>query len=102
MEIIESSRSSKRDMLDTFNTAKAGDVISTVDDSGNTTVLILGIRNKQNNTKVMVFYNPLSGYVWRDGGNTHDEIFEKFFLGANDQLKIRELRVYKNSTLILK
>lgn len=103
MEIIENTWSSKQDMLNTFKTAKAGDVISTVDDKGNTNVLILSIRNQPKaTTKVMVFYNPSSGYVWRDGGSTHDEIFEKFFVGANNQMKIRELRVYKNSTLILK
>ena len=103
MEIVENNWSSKEDMLNTFKNAKAGDVIATVDYKGEHGVLMLGIRNRSGNApKTMVFYNPNSGYVWRDGGQTHEEIFDKFFVGANDQVKIKELRVYKNSTLVLK
>lgn len=102
MEIIKSSSSSKDDLLKTFKTAKVGDVVAVVYSNDATQTLLLALRNIDNHEKTITFYNPESGYVWRDGGTTNEEVFDKFFVGANYQSKIKELKVYKSSTLILK
>lgn len=87
-----------------FLEAVKGDIIKHVDMDNNVHYLALASRNvpeKGINQKVYTLYNLTTGYVWRDGGITLSEAFDKYFTDSNGVIKIKDLVVYHNSRLLL-
>lgn len=92
-------------LLNRFLDAVKGDIIKCIDMDNNVHYLALASRNvpeKGINKKVYTLYNLHTGYVWRDGGITLNEAFDKYFTDSKGVIKLKDLIVYHNSSLLVK